>query len=318
MKKLFIIVLLFFILSAVCACLYVHSSLLTPLSYREPIIFEIKKGTSAQTVAEMLTEKKLAPHWLLARLAMRFYRFDTHLRAGEYLLLPNMTLKNILQKLTSGQVIMHHLTLPEGLTTAQMLKIIDKNEFLSGEITEHPGEGDLLPETYTFVKGTLKNTIIKHAKEQMQTTLIDIWQTKQADIPLQNKEELLILASLIEKETGVNAERAKVASVFYNRLKIDMPLQTDPTVIYALTNGASDLNRSLTRKDLQIESPYNTYKNKGLPPTPICNPGIKALRAAANPEDTPYFYFVADGNGGHRFAKTLAEHNQNIRLWLKK
>ena len=249
---------------------------------------------------------------------MRFYGFDTRLKAGEYLFEPKMSLKDILEKLTSGKVIMHKLTLPEGLTSAQMLALIDKNELLSGKITQSVSEGELFPETYAFAKGESKNEIIKKAKKQMQKNLNKVWQQRNPDIIIRNKEELLIMASLIEKETGVNAERTKVASVFYNRLNINMPLQTDPTVIYALTYGQTDLGRSLTRKDLNFDSPYNTYLYKGLPPTPICNPGLKALQAAANPEQTPYFYFVADGNGGHRFATTLNEHNQNIRLWLKK
>ena len=152
----------------------------------------------------------------------------------------------------------------------------------------------------------------------MQKALKQAWQSRAQNLPLKDENELLILASIVEKETGVNAERGKVASVFINRLNIDMPLQTDPTVIYALTLGKSDLGRSLKHKDLETNSPYNTYINKGLPPTPICNPGLKAIKAASNPETTPYLYFVADGNGGHRFGKTLAEHNANIRLWLKK
>jgi len=296
----------------------VNQALLKPLDYQKPIVFELKKGASAQTVATQLVRQNLAPHPILVRLAMRFYHFDTRLKAGEYLLEPKMSLKEILEKLTSGKVIMHKLTLPEGLTTAQMLSVIENNTLLSGNLSEQADEGALLPETYTFAKGEPKNTIVQKAKKQMQKTLSRVWQQRDTNIPLQNEEELLILASLIEKETGVNAERGKVASVFYNRLNIDMPLQTDPTVIYALTRGQTTLNRPLKRKDLEIESPYNTYKNKGLPPTPICNPGILALQAAAHPETTPYFYFVADGNGGHRFAKSLTEHNQNIRLWLKK
>lgn len=296
----------------------VDRALLKPLPYGKPLTFDLKKGTSAQSVAKELVQKNLAPHPLFVRLAMRFYDLDKNLKAGEYLLEPHMSLKDILQKLTSGKVIIHKITLVEGLTTAQMLALIEKNKLLSGHITEHPTEGELLPETYTFTKGETKNAIIKRAKSQMQKTLDALWQQRAENVPLQSKEELLILASLIEKETGVNAERGKVASVFYNRLNINMPLQTDPTVIYALTLGQSALNRPLKRKDLEIDSPYNTYKYKGLPPTPICNPSVLAIQAAANPETTPYFYFVADGNGGHRFAKSLSEHNQNIRLWLQK
>ena len=318
MKKLLAFLLVIACIAASFLWRAVNQALFQPLPYTKALTFDLKKGTSAQSVAKELVQKNLAPHPIFVRLAMRFYDFDKNLKAGEYLLEPQMSLKDILQKLTSGKVIIHKITLVEGLTTAQMLALIEKNKLLSGNITEHPTEGELLPETYTFTKGEAKNAIIQRAKKQMQKTLDIAWQNRAKNLPLQNKEELLILASLIEKETGINSERSKVASVFYNRLNVNMPLQTDPTVIYALTLGQSTLNRSLKHKDLEIDSPYNTYKYKGLPPTPICNPSVLAIQAAANPENTPYFYFVADGNGGHRFAKSLTEHNQNIRLWLKK
>jgi len=317
MKKLFALILICLIVATFGTFKYVQTRLFSPL-IQTPLIFEIEKGTSAQKTAQKLAENKLAPHPLFTRLAMRFYGFDKNLKAGEYLLEENMSLKDILEKLTSEKVMMHQLTLPEGLTTAQMLALIEQNEFLSGDISEDVNEGEILPETYTFAKGELRKNIIQKAKTDMEKILDEAWKTRAENLPLSDKNELLILASIIEKETGVNAERGKVASVFINRLNIGMPLQTDPTIIYALTLGKSDLGRSLKHKDLEINNPYNTYLYKGLPPTPICNPGIMAIKAAANPDTTPYLYFVADGNGGHRFAKTLSEHNANIRLWLKK
>jgi len=317
MKKLLAFIILL-IIGVFGAWKYIDSVILQPLSYDTPIIFEISKGMSARKTAEKLEKENLVPHFVIAQLAMRFFGFDKSLKAGEYLLEAHMSLKDILQKLTSGKVIMHTLTLPEGLTTAQMLSIITRDAFLSGEITEPVSEGEMLPETYTFAKGELRDNIIKKAKSDMKQTLDKIWESRDENLPLQSKEEMLILASIIEKETGVNAERGLVASVFYNRLKMDMPLQTDPTVIYALTLGRSDLGRSLKHQDLEIQSPYNTYIHKGLPPTPICGAGVEALEAAAHPAKSPYLYFVADGNGGHRFAETLSEHNKNIKLWLKK
>ena len=317
MKKLFALVLICLIVAAFGAFKYVETVLFSPL-INEPVVFEIAKRSSAQKTAEKLAENNFAPHPIFARLAMRFYGYDTRLKAGEYLLEKDMSLKDILEKLTSGKVIMHQLTLPEGLTTMQMLALLEQNKFLEGPVSESVTEGEMLPETYTFAKGESRNNIVKKAKSDMQKELDKAWEKRAENLPLKNKFELLILASIIEKETGINAERGKVASVFINRLNIDMPLQTDPTVIYALTLGNSDLGRSLKHKDLEIDSPYNTYLYKGLPPTPICNPGLKAIEAAANPENTPYLYFVADGNGGHRFGKTLAEHNNNIRLWLKR
>lgn len=318
MKKLVFFILFFCILSTVGVFYYARSVFLLPLPYNKPVVFELQKGDSTQKLAAKLAKQNFVPHPFLVRLAMRFYKLDTQLKAGEYLLTPHMSLLNILKTFTSGKVIMHRLTLPEGLTTAQMLKLINDNTLLSGNIPENVPEGSLLPETYTFAKGETRYNIVQSAQKNMKQALDKAYNNRDSNLPLKNKEEFLILASIVEKETGINAERAKVASVFINRLNIDMPLQTDPTVIYALTLGRSDLKRSLKRKDLEIDSPYNTYKYKGLPPTPICNPGIKAIEAVAHPETTPYFYFVADGNGGHRFAKTLNEHNQNIKLWLKK
>ena len=317
MKKFFAFILIVFVASVVVTLTYVDRALFKSV-VTESVVFEIQKGGSAQKTAQKLADQKFVSHPILALLAMRFYGFDKNLKAGEYLIEKGMTLKDILQKLTSGKVIMHQLTLPEGLTTAQMLALIEQNEFLSGTVTQNVLEGEMLPETYTFAKGKTKDSIIKKAKADMQKALDEIWQKRAEDLPLKDKNELLILASIIEKETGVNAERQMVASVFINRLNIDMPLQTDPTVIYAITGGKTDLKRSLKRNDLSIDSPYNTYLYKGLPPTPICSPGKAALEAAADPAQTQYLYFVADGKGGHRFAKTLSEHNENIKLWLKK
>ncbi len=281
-----------------------------------PIVFEVARGTSAQKVAKQLHTQNLAPSHLITQIVMRAFKYDKSLRAGEYLLEPKMSLAQILQKLTTGKVIMHRLTLAEGLTSKQMLALIEDNKFLSGKITQTVTEGDLLPETYTFAKGETRDAIVNQAKKAMTSTLDKIWSSRQKDLPLKNAYELLILASIIEKETGINAERGMVSSVFINRLNQNMLLQTDPTVIYAITLGQKEFDRTLRRKDLEIDSPYNTYRYQGLPPTPICNPGKEALQAAAHPSVTPYFYFVADGKGGHRFAKTLAEHQHNIKLWL--
>ena len=198
-----------------------------------------------------------------------------------------------------------------------MLQIIAENEFLTGNISAEVKDGDLLPETYTFTRGDSRDSIITQAKNAMAETIEKAWENRDEFIPIKNKKELLTLASIIEKETAIEEERRLVASVFVNRLKKRMRLQTDPTVIYALTLGQSDLGRLLTRKDLQIDSPYNTYKYYGLPPSPICNPGRASLEAAANPELSDYLYFVANGSGGHNFAKSLKEHNANVAYWKK-
>ncbi len=289
-----------------------------PLPLTSAITLELSSGRGIRSLSAILKDKGLVRHPLIVRLSARIYGYDTRLKAGEYRLEPGMSLLDVLEKISDGKVILHRLTLPEGLTSAQMLQLIAENPLLSGNITELPAEGEMLPETYSFHKGTPRNQIIRNAKSAMQKALQETWQNRAEGLPLNSLQELLILASIIEKETAVSSERGKVASVFINRLNKNMLLQTDPTVIYALTQGKKELGRSLKRKDLSVDSPFNTYKYAGLPPAPICNPGLKALEAAAHPEDTPYFYFVADGNGGHRFAKSLSEHNRNVKNWLKK
>lgn len=316
MKKLFLLLILFCGV-AYGAKLWLDKFVRQPLPLTSPLVIELLPGTGVRTLAAKLTEQKLVPHPLMVRVAARVYGFDSKFKAGEYEIEPSSSLLNVFEKISAGKVLMHRLTLPEGLTTKQMLDQIRQNPFLSGEIDITVGEGELLPETYTFAKGMSRHQLILHAQKAMTDKLAQVWQDRDADLPINSPQELLILASIIEKETGIGAERAQVASVFINRLKIGMRLQTDPTVIYALTMGQEELDRPLLRKDLEIDSPYNTYKYAGLPPTPIANPGRKALEAAAHPAVTPYLYFVANGQGGHNFAKSLDEHNQNVQKWKK-
>ena len=247
----------------------------------------------------------------------RLNGLDKKLKAGEYLFAPQMSLVEVMEQIASGDIIYRKVTLPEGLTVAQMVEILNKNPYLSGEVENIPVEGSLLPETYSFMRGDSRQSVIEQAKKAMDNTLAKVWENRDMSVPLENQQELLILASIVEKETGIPEERGLVASVFVNRLKKGMLLQTDPTVIYALTAGQKDLGRLLTRKDLTIDNPYNTYKYRGLPPGPICNPGRESLLAAANPELTDYIFFVASGNGGHNFARSLKEHNRNVREWKK-
>ncbi len=218
--------------------------------------------------------------------------------------------------ISRGEVHYRRLTLPEGLTTARMLELIRAEPNLAGEITIAAEEGELLPETYSYVKGDSRDSIVRRARLAMEKTLEEAWRQNRRKV-LKNRRQLLTLASIIEKETGVPEERADVAAVFINRLETGMKLQTDPTVIYALTKGKKDPGRPLYRKDLSVESPYNTYKYYGLPPGPICNPGREAIFAAVHPSDADYLYFVASGTGGHRFARSLKEHNRNVSLYKK-
>lgn len=312
MKKLLLLVLLMG--SAATVFLYDYA-INQPLKISEDTLFLVNKGDSLNKIAQSLQDKKLVNDKYIFILFSKINRIYPQIKAGEYLFNGEFSVKQTAEKLSSGKVYLRKVTFPEGLTSTEIAKILHKENFLSKDEFAAPAEGSILPETYAYMRGDSPEKIIKQAQKAMQNVLEQAWQERDQNLPLQSKEELLILASIVEKETGIGMERAQVASVFVNRLRLGMLLQTDPTVIYALTNGKEDLNRPLTRKDLSIDSPYNTYKYAGLPPTPICNPGKDAIYAAAHPSETPYLYFVASGNGGHNFATTLSEHNENVRKW---
>lgn len=312
MKKLLLLILLMG--SAATVFLYDYA-INQPLKISEDTLFLVNKGDSLNKIAQSLQDKELVNDKYIFILFSKINRIYPQIKAGEYLFNGEFSVKQTAEKLSSGKVYLRKVTFPEGLTSTEIAKILHKENFLSKDEFAAPAEGSILPETYAYMRGDSPEKIIKQAQKAMQNVLEQAWQERDQNLPLQSKEELLILASIVEKETGIGMERAQVASVFVNRLRLGMLLQTDPTVIYALTNGKEDLNRPLTRKDLSIDSPYNTYKYAGLPPTPICNPGKDAIYAAAHPSETPYLYFVASGNGGHNFAATLSEHNENVRKW---
>lgn len=295
----------------------IHSSIYQPGPLSGSAYVMIQKGNGSGAAAKKLSQAQIIDKPWLFKVAARLFGLDKKLKAGEYAFQGPVSMYETLQKLAKGEVVYRKITLTEGSTAKQMLQTIEDEDLLTGDITLTIKEGELLPETYSFMRGDSKDSVILQAQKAMQTALNEAWENRQDDLPLKNINELLILASIIEKETAIDDERWLVASVFINRLLKGMKLQTDPTVIYALTLGQKDLGRALTRKDLTVDSPYNTYKYYGLPPTPICNPGKASLEAAANPEYSRYLYFVADGNGGHNFAASLKEHNNNVQNWKK-
>jgi UPF0755 protein len=209
----------------------------------------------------------------------------------------------------------HRIAMAEGVTSWQVVQAINGIEVLQGDITEIPAEGTLAPFSYEVASGDTRASVIADMVARQTSILDQAWTNRAADLPLKSKEEALILASIIEKETSVPDERGLVSSVFINRLNQGMPLQTDPTVIYGITKGQGVLGRGLRRSELRGQTPWNTYVIRGLPPTPIANPGADAIAAAVNPDDSRYIFFVADGTGGHAFAETLAEHNANVAKW---
>ena len=277
----------------------------------------VPKGASLNTVALKLEEAQVIDKAWLFKILARVNGLDKHLKAGEYQFEPGVSLKQAMDKISKGEVFLRKITIPEGLTSGQIMYLIATYPGLEGEVDIDVKEGELLPETYSFELGASRNSVILQAKAAMRKTLEEAWAERDDDLPIKNISDLLIMASIIEKETGIADERPLVASVFLNRLRKGMRLQTDPTVIYAITEGETSFGRSLKKKDLKIDSPYNTYLNYGLPPGPICNPGREAIMAAAHPAQSDFLYFVADGKGGHRFAKNLSEHNRNVKAWVK-
>ncbi|MBZ4024028.1 branched-chain alpha-keto acid dehydrogenase subunit E2 [Rhodobacter sp. TJ_12] len=207
------------------------------------------------------------------------------------------------------------VTLAEGVTSWQVVEALKSADFLSGEVGDIPAEGSLSPDSYEVKRGTKRADLLDQMASRQAMALALAWENRAEGLPYETPEEALVMASIVEKETGVASERAQVASVFVNRLERGMKLQTDPTVIYGVTKGQGALGRGLRQSELRRETPYNTYVIDGLPPTPICNPGTAAIEAALHPAETPYLYFVADGTGGHAFAETLAEHNANVARW---
>lgn len=305
-------------LSGTAAFLYFKSLQIihTPLPVYENVIVQIPSGASLEQIADILEDNKLVANRYYFLIYAKIQRIYPRIKAGEYLVEHDVSLAQISDLLESGRLYLRKITFPEGKTLREIGEILQDNELLVGEINL-PQEGYFLPETYTFSRGESRQKIIEQGQRAMQQVLQQAWQERDAGLPLKNMEEMLILASIVEKETGIASERPQVASVFINRLRRGMLLQTDPTVIYALTMGQKDLGRALTRRDLEIDSPYNTYKYAGLPPTPICSPGKASIMAVAHPDKTPYLYFVASGTGGHNFASTLSEHNANVQKWRR-
>ena len=237
-------------------------------------------------------------------------------KAGEFLLPQGASLASALDIIHQGKSIQHSLTIPEGWTSVMVVNAINDDTRLDGVLTPLPAEGGLLPETYFFTRGADRNDLLERMMQAREIRFATLWSERQQGLPFTSLEEAVVLASIIEKETGLAGERGLVASVFVNRLRKGMKLQSDPTVLYGMEQAGEGV-KTLLRRHLDHPSPWNTYRHKGLPPTPICNPGVESLKAALNPPESPYFYFVADGKGGHAFAETLDEHNRNVRAWRK-
>lgn len=236
----------------------------------------------------------------------------SELKSGEYVFTKQASLRDVIETMVDNKVVQHALTIPEGLTSEQIVARLLDNDILSGQVKELPREGTLLPETYKFVRGTTRDQVIQRMQQAQKRAIAEIWERRSADLPLKTPDQLVTLASIVEKETGKADERSRVAAVFVNRLRQKIKLQSDPTIIYGLVGGKGTLGRPIKRSEIQQPTPYNTYIIDGLPPGPIANPGRASLEATANPARTRDLFFVADGTGGHSFSDNYAAHQQNV------
>lgn len=280
-------------------------------------VVNIPKGSSTIDIANRLNEQGVVDSSIITMLGITAvrYTFDVDPKAGEYEFAAGSSLIDVLRKIKTGRTLFYKVSMPEGFTSWQVMERLKANEVLVGEIKNPPAEGELLPDTYLFNRGGTRQSIIDQMNTAQKKFIEKLWPTRAEGLPLKTPEEALILASIVEKETGQADERAHVAAVFVNRLRRGMRLQSDPTIIYGITRGQGKLDRPIRRSDIRQKTDYNTYQVDGLPPTPIANPGRASIEAVLNPVETEHLYFVADGTGGHVFARTLAEHNANVRKW---
>jgi UPF0755 protein len=288
----------------------------------------IPKGEGALEIAERLEKSNVIADrrvFMLQYYVSRLYSGGggaasadkASLKAGEFQFSKAASVRQVLDTLISGRGILQKITIPEGLTSLQIVDRLRAEPGLSGEITTIPPEGSLLPETYRFSRGTGRQDILDQMRAEQGKLMMALWEARDPTLPLKSPEEALTLASIVEKETGRPDERPRVAAVFVNRLRKGMRLQSDPTIIYGIVAGQGPLGRPITRADIDGKTPYNTYQIDGLPPGPICNPGRASLAATLNPPTTQDLFFVADGTGGHVFTSTLKDHNAAVQNWRK-
>jgi UPF0755 protein len=275
-------------------------------------IVNIPRGSGMRDIADILSREGVIDQpWLFIG-GVLVLKAREDLKAGEYEFRAHSSLRDVVATMVEGKVVAHQVSIPEGLTSEQIAARLLQDDVLAGDIKDIPREGSLLPDTYNFSRGVTREQMVQRMQQAEQRLLREIWDHRAPDLPLKTPEQLVVLASLVEKETGKPEERTRVAAVFVNRLKQKMKLQSDPTIIYGLVGGKGTLGRPILKSEIERPTPYNTYIIDGLPPGPIANPGRASLEAAANPARTRELYFVADGTGGHAFAETYEQHQKNV------
>ncbi len=298
--------------------LYGAHSFYTDSTIPEGTTFLVERGNGLGAVAENLESKGLVSNRFIFQLGGMALKKQGEIKAGEFRLPANASMAEVLRELTEGKPVQYGITIPEGFTAWQVVDRLNADTHLTGEIPTLPPEGSILPNTYNYDPGASRQSVLDAMQAAQKEQLAAIWATRDPELPISTPEELVVLASIIEKETGVASERAEVAAVFVNRLKKKMRLQSDPTIIYGITKGQGTLGRGLKRSEIEAKTPYNTYQIDALPPGPIANPGVESLKAAANPAKNNNLYFVAAGpvpSDGHLFAETYAQHRQNVAKW---
>jgi UPF0755 protein len=295
------------------AYIYGKQMLEAPGPLREDKVVNIPARAGKGDIAETLQREGVIDlnRWLFIG-GVFALKASTELKPGEYEFRKNASLRDVIGTIVEGKVVQHAVTIPEGLTSEQIVTRLSDNDIFSGAVREMPREGTLLPETYKFPRGTTREQVIQRMQQSQKRVLAEIWERRNTDIPVKTPEQLVALASIVEKETGKADERSRVAAVFVNRLRQKMKLQSDPTIIYGLVGGKGTLGRPIKRSEIMQPSPYNTYVVDGLPPGPIANPGRASLEATANPARTRDLFFVADGTGGHSFTETYDQHQKNV------
>ncbi|WP_296742189.1 endolytic transglycosylase MltG [Mesorhizobium sp.] len=310
----FLSVAILFVLASGAALYFGMEAFVEPGPSANGDTFLIKPNTGVQEIADQLERRNLISDARIFRLGVRASGNDQSLKPGEYAIKPHASMRDIMDLLKSGKSVMYSLTIPEGLTVEQALERVADQEALTGAMpAAMPPEGSIATDTLRYPRGYTRQQIVDKLLADQKKLVEEVWAHRAPDLPIANQQDFVTLASIVEKETGRGDERSRVAAVFLNRLAKGMRLQSDPTIIYGLFGGkGKPADRPIYQSDIDKQTPYNTYLIKGLPPTPIANPGRAALEAVANPSKTDDLYFVADGSGGHVFAATLDEHNQNV------